>query len=393
MRQKQAFFILFLVVYTCTSISLKAQKLKITEVSASTTPSATPSTIPSAPNLIVITTDGLRWQEIFNGLDLALANHKKFNHGDSAYLFNKYDAATASERQAKLLPFITQNLGKKGLLFGNRFKENKVDVANPHWFSYPGYNEIFTGYPDSAINSNNYPPNPHENVLAFLQKQKGYQNKVIAFGAWDAYNRILNEAASGFPVINGFENLLPILQDPQTKILADMLKDSYRPFKEAECLDLFTHHQAKYYLTTKRPKVMYISYGETDEWAHEGNYSAYLDAAHQVDAWVADIWEWVQRTPGYKDNTYLLITTDHGRGFGDGWTDHGADVKGASSIWFGLMGPDKQSNLNKIAAAMKTNMGEQTANQQLYQKQLAATMAKLLGLTFTADHPIGEPVY
>ncbi len=390
MRQNQSFFTLFLIAALSLSHSLNAQQKLSNDRKAE---------IVSAPNLIIITTDGLRWQEVFNGMDFALANNKKFNHGDSAYLYKKYGSAIVTERQTKLLPFITQTMGTKGLLFGNRFKENKVDVANPHWFSYPGYNEIFTGYPDSAINSNNYPPNPHENVLAFLQNQKAYQNKVIAFGAWDAYNRILNEAASGFPVINGFENLLPILKDPQTKILADMLKDSYKPFKEAECLDVFTHHQAKYYLETKQPKVMYISYGETDEWAHEGNYSAYLDAANQVDTWVAGLWNWIQSTPGYKDNTYLLITTDHGRGFGEAWTDHGADVKGASSIWFGLMGPDKNSKLTTMIGSMqqqvggKINLGEQSTNQQLYQKQLAATMAKLLGLQFKAAHPIGAAIY
>ena len=382
MRQKHAFFILFLALLNGLSFSLQAQNLKLDESSNS-----------AAPNLIVITTDGLRWQEVFNGMDVDLANNRKFNHGDSAYLYKKYGAATVTERQTQLLPFLTQTMGTKGLLFGNRFKDNKVDVANPHWFSYPGYNEIFTGYPDTAINSNNYPPNPHENVLAFLQKQKAYQNKVIAFGAWDAYNRILNEAESGFPVINAFESLSSILQDSQTKLMADMLKDSYKPFKEAECLDIFTHQQAKYYLETKRPKVMYISYGETDEWAHEGNYSAYLDAAHQVDAWVKDIWTWVQNTPGYKDNTYLFITTDHGRGFGEAWTDHGADVKGASSIWFGLMGPTKNTQLNDVAKALNTNMGSQTTQQQLYQKQFAATMAKLLGLQFTPTHPVGEAIY
>jgi hypothetical protein len=373
MRQKQAFFSFFLFLSLCLQLNLKAQD--------------------NAPNLIVITTDGLRWQEVFNGMDFALANHKKFNHGDSAYLYDKYGSISVSERQTKLLPFFWQSMATKGLLFGNRFKENKVDVANSYWFSYPGYNEIFTGYPDTAINSNNYPPNPHQNVLAFLQTQKPYQNKVIAFGAWDAYNRILNEAASGFPVINGFENVSSIVKDPQTKMLEDMLQNSYKPFKEVECLDVFTHQQAKYYLTTQRPKVMYISYGETDEWAHEGNYSAYLDAAHQVDTWVADLWQWIQSTHGYKDNTYLLITTDHGRGFGDAWTDHGADVKGASSIWFGLMGPENNSNLSKIAAAMQSKMGEQTASQQLYQKQLATTMAKLLGLQFAPAHPVGEAIY
>ena len=30
-------------------------------------------------NIIIITTDGFRWQEVFKGLDPAIANDKKFN--------------------------------------------------------------------------------------------------------------------------------------------------------------------------------------------------------------------------------------------------------------------------------------------------------------------------
>ncbi len=338
----------------------------------------------NAPNLIIITTDGFRWQEVFNGMNFDIANQSKFNHGDSSYIYKKYGANTISERQKLLMPFFWNTVTSQGQLYGNRNKENKVDVANPYWFSYPGYNEIFTGYPDTAINSNEYPPNPHSNVLAFLNKQKPYQGKVVAFGAWDAYDRILNESVSGFPVINGFESFSSILKDATTDLLSSLLKDSYKPFKEVECLDVFTHYQAMHYLKTKQPKAMYISYGETDEWAHHGNYSNYLDAVHQVDEWIGDIWNWTQTTPGYKDNTYILVTTDHGRGFGNDWTDHGADVKGASSIWFALLGPD----VKKIGP-----LGEQTKDQQLFQKQLAATISKLIGYPFTAEHPVGPSIY
>jgi len=103
MRQKQAFFSFLLILSLSLQLHLKAQD--------------------NAPNLIVITTDGLRWQEVFNGMDFALANHKKFNHGDSAYLYNKYGSISVTERQTKLLPFFWQSIAKKGLLFGNRFKE------------------------------------------------------------------------------------------------------------------------------------------------------------------------------------------------------------------------------------------------------------------------------
>ena len=337
-----------------------------------------------APNLIIITTDGFRWQEVFGGMDTSLANQSKFNQGDSAYIYQKYGAATIAEQQKKLMPFFWNHVATKGMLFGNRYKNNKVDVANPHWFSYPGYNEILTGYPDSAINSNDYPPNPHTNVFAFLHQQAAYKNKVAAFGAWDAFDRILNEKASGFPVINGFEPITQLLQDPVAKSISQGLQDSYKPFKEVESLDVYTHQQAMHYLQTKKPKALYISYGETDEWAHHAHYRDYLDAAHQVDGWIAQIWNWVQSTPGYANNTYLLVTTDHGRGFKDAWTDHGADVQGASSIWFALMGP----GLERAGT-----IGEQTKEGQYFQKQLAATMTKLMGRPFKAAHPIGDPIF
>ena len=336
------------------------------------------------PNLIIITTDGFRWQEVFGGMDTAIANQSKFNQGDSTYIYNKYGANDLATRQKKLMPFFWNQVAKEGMLFGNRYVDNKVDVANPHWFSYPGYNEIFTGYPDTAINSNDYMPNPHTNIFAFLNAQPAYKNKVAAFGAWDAFDRILNEKVSGFPVINGFESITQLLQDPVAVSIGQGLKDSYKPFKEVECLDVYTHQQAMHYLQTKKPKALYISYGETDEWAHHAQYRDYLDAAHQVDAWIAQIWKWAQATPGYKDNTYILVTTDHGRGFNEAWTDHGADVNGASSIWFALMGP----GLQKIGP-----LGEQTQKGQFYQKQLAATMTKLMGKPFVASHPIGSAIY
>jgi hypothetical protein len=40
-------------------------------------------------------------------------------------------------------------------------------------------------------------------------------------------------------------------------------------------------------------------------------YRSYLDAAHQVDAWIKEIWDYVQNDPQYKDKTalvFLLIT-------------------------------------------------------------------------------------
>ena len=69
------------------------------------------------------------------------------------------------------MPFMCSVVAKKGQLYGNRTLGNKVNNANPYWFSYPGYNEIMTGYADTLINSNKYPANPNVTVLEYLNKQ------------------------------------------------------------------------------------------------------------------------------------------------------------------------------------------------------------------------------
>ena len=58
------------------------------------------------------------------------------------------------ERRQKLMPFFWSVLAKKGQLFGNRQYNNKVNTANIYTFSYPGYNEIFTGNTDLLVSSN-----------------------------------------------------------------------------------------------------------------------------------------------------------------------------------------------------------------------------------------------
>ena len=336
-------------------------------------------------NVIVITTDGLRWQEVYKGMDSLIAANGRFNQGrgDSAKIFENYWAANEMERRKKLLPFFWDSIGQKGQLYGNRAYDNKVDVANPYWFSYPGYNEIFTGYPDTAINSNDYMANPHTTVLEYINQQEGFKGKVAAFGAWAAFDRILNKERCGFPVVAAFSATGGDHPTPKEELINAMLKNSYKPYGQGECLDVFTHYAAMEYLKEKKPRVLFIGYGETDEWAHAGQYKDYLDAAKQVDTWIKEIWEYVQSTPGYKNKTAIFITTDHGRGdvIKDKWTSHGSGgVTDSHEMWMAVIGPGIPAK------------GEVKTAMQLYQKQSAQTIASLLGLHYEANHPVAEEV-
>lgn len=335
-----------------------------------------------AENIIIITTDGFRWQELFEGMDSSIANDRKFNQGDSAYIFKKYWSNDVKERREKLLPFIWSVVEGKGQLYGNRNYNNKVNNANPHRFSYPGYSEIMTGFADPAINSNDYEPNPHVTVLEFLNQQPKLKGKIAAFGAWEAFDRILNEKRSGIPVTSAFDKIGGENPTARQNLINAMLADSYKPWHQNECLDVFTQYEALEELKTNKPKVLYIAYGETDEWAHSGQYRSYLDAAHQVDAWIQQIWDFVQNDPQYKNKTALVFTTDHGRGdkIKAEWTSHGSSIQDASEIWFATIGPG-------IIAK-----GELKTEGQFYQEQFAQTIAKLLGYTFKANHPVAKEI-
>lgn len=333
-------------------------------------------------NIIIITTDGFRWQEVFKGMDSAISNDKKFNQGDSTYIYKKYYNPDSKESRKNIMPFLWSEIAQKGQIYGNRDLGSNVDVANPYWFSYPGYSEIMTGNVDVAINSNGYKPNPNVNVLEFLNQQPKLKGKIAAFGAWDAFDRILNEERSGFPVISAFDNVGGTKPTASQKLLNEMRNNSFKPFHEDECLDVFTHYEALDELKNKKPKVLYIAYGETDEWAHSGHYRSYLDAANQVDKWIQEIWTFVQNDPQYKNKTTLLITVDHGRGdkIKTQWTDHGADVAGASQIWFAAMGPEIEAK------------GEINTASQLYQKQFAQTIARIMGYDFKTSHPVENEI-
>jgi hypothetical protein len=275
----------------------------------------------------------------------------------------------------KLMPFFWKTIAQKGQMHGNRQLGNFANVSNPFWFSYPGYSELLTGQVDSAVNSNDYKANPNTNFFEYLNSLPNYKNQVAAFGAWDAFDRILNEKRAGFPVINGFEDYSAISASSQAKLLSSMTKESFRVFGEVEVLDLFMHYQALDYLKTNKPKALFISYGETDEFAHEGHYGHYLNAAHQFDAWVSDIWKFVESDPLYKGKTTILITTDHGRGnlIKSQWTSHGQEVKDSHEIWFAMLGA-------KVEA-----LGEVKSKAQVYQKELIHRVSQLMGLKFQSE--------
>ena len=331
-------------------------------------------------NIVIITIDGIRWQEIFSGADTALLFAGKYISKDSVSLIRKFWAPDPQTRRAAIFPFFWSTIVHNGQIYGNRYLNNKVNVRNPYWFSYPGYSEIFTGFADTLINSNDYRSNPHENVLAFLNRQPVYKNKVAAFTNWNAFKRILNEEKSGFMVNDGLELISAEMRKDSVLKVLETLQFRLPAFWGEDRLDGLTYHIAKQFMQINHPKVILIGFGECDEWAHSGKYDYYLEAAAYTDNMIKDCWEFLQNDPFYKGNATLLITTDHGRGINEKWTSHNNKTPSSDETWFAVMGPGIRAT------------GEVSLNQQHYQAQIAQTIASLAGLVFKTDHPVEKKI-
>ncbi len=320
-------------------------------------------------NVVLIVTDGLRWQEIFTGADkdLLTTDHGG-NWAKPEYLQKTYWRDTPEERRKALFPFLWSTVATRGQVFGNQTKGSVARVTNPFAFSYPGYDEMLTGYPDPKIDSNEFGPNPNTTVFEWLNDRPAFHDQVCVFGTWETFNDIFNVGRSHLPMHVGWK--LPYTAahlSPREQLLNELYvtttklddEDTYDSFLQIPLLD---------YLKTNHPRLLFVGYGETDNWAHSGRYDLVLESAHGFDHFVEQLWNTLQSMPEYKDQTTFILTTDHGRGSGpEEWKEHGVDQKGSENIWLAVMGPDTAA------------LGERSNIPAITQSQIAATLAAFVG--------------
>jgi hypothetical protein len=329
-------------------------------------------------NVVLIVSDGLRWQEIFSGADRSLMDSE---HGgiwaDPKELKQEFWRDDVSERRELLFPFLWSVVAKKGQIFGNQTKGSVAHVTNGMAFSYPGYNEMLTGHPDPKIDRNEFGPNPNVTVFEWLNHMPEFRGKVAVYGTWNVFQDIFNEKRSGLVMQTGWN--LPGKDKAKFSPRDELMDELYRtttPLDGEDTYNSFIQVPLLNYVKTSHPRVLFVGYGETDNWAHQGRYDLVLESAHGFDHFVQQLWETMQKMPEYRDQTTFILTTDHGRGSGlMEWKEHGVDEKGSENIWIAIIGPDTPPR------------GERENIDPVTQAQIAATVAALLGQDYLRDVP------
>ena len=295
--------------------------------------------------------------------------------GGPVELKRKFWRDDVEARRQALFPFLWNVIAKQGQIFGNQAKGSVARVTNGRAFSYPGYNEMTTGFPDPKIDRNEFGPNPNVTVFEWLNRMPEFHGKVAVYGTWNVFQDIFNEKRSGLVMQTGWNLPEKGKLTPRQELINELYRtttpldneDTYNSLIQVPLLD---------YVKTGHPRVLFVGYGETDNWAHQGRYDLVLESAHGFDYFVQQLWETMQAMPEYRDQTTFILTTDHGRGSGlVEWKDHGVDEKGSENIWIAMIGPETPAN------------GERENVAEVTQSQIAATVAALLGQDYPRDIP------
>ena len=286
---------------------------------------AQPETSGLEPKVVLVTFDGVRWQDVFRGADPALV--KADVHDDlRAYVSSAFGSGSS------VMPFLHGVIARQGVLLGNRDAGECAEVQNDMWFSYPGYTEMLAGKPNPAIVENDPIQNPDVTVLEWANKRADSAGKVEMVGTWNLFPYIVNAGRSGVPAnaaLNGQGGT-----------------------------DARTGRAGLELLANRKPRLIHIAFDDTDKYAHVGNYESYLASMERGDEYLRQLWQQLQNDPYYRGQTTLVVTTDHGRGHEplEAWRDHsspryhalnpkyqpqynGIGVVGSDEIWVAALGP------------------------------------------------------
>ena len=105
-------------------------------------------------------------------------------------------------------------------------------------------------------------------------------------------------------------------------------------YRNAARLDEHTFRHALSYLHRHRPNFLFVSFVDSDFFAHQRDYSGYIGVLRQYDRWLKELNDTLNTMGEYGRKTALIVTTDHGRGSGAaGWSEHGVKFPESERIW------------------------------------------------------------
>jgi hypothetical protein len=279
---------------------------------------------PSAPRkplverVLIVTWDGVRWQEIFDGTDARLGAR-----------------AGVAARDGRALAPALWRLGEEGVAVGG--DGAPMVASGPAYVSLPGYREIFTGRRDEECTSNDCGA-LEEATLADEVRAAGGEVAVVA--SWETIEQAVASEPAAVAISTGRHGGAgrARLRDGDAgvaRLLDEAAGRDAWPGRWDYRRDADTAEIALRVLEARRPHLMVVGLGDADEHAHRADYRRYVEAIAAADAALGRLVDGLERA-GLRDGTLVVVTTDHGRA--RSFSDHGWGAA-AARVWMVASGP------------------------------------------------------
>lgn len=292
---------------------------------------------PAAPNRVVLVViDGVRWQDVFLGVDPELAR---------TYLLPAKEVVPVEA----LVPNLHRLATGEGAAFGAPGAGAAMFASGPNYVSQPGYIEIFSERRPLECRSNACPATSEPTFVDTIAEATN--GSVAVISSWEVVARAAAARPERLVLSAGHsrgENQAQLRVNAAAVRALEMGRiaaswpgnGEYRP-------DRYTSEIALTYLEAQRPRFLFLGLGDTDEYAHLGDYRGYLRALHQADAVVGRLLETLERMGDDGRHTTVLVTTDHGRE--RAFMSHGGFAPESSRVWMIAGGNVKPEGLVALA--------------------------------------------
>jgi hypothetical protein len=267
-------------------------------------PAAGPREAPQTHAVVLVVLDGVRWQEVFLGVDRAQ--------------LRRIGAPTTGALSAEqLLPNLYRRVIARGFALGAPDHGAPVSASGPYFVSMPGYREIFSGAPDATCTGNACPVIDRLTVVDLVRAASPRDEDAAVVASWDVLDRTAASRPERAVMSTGRD-----LGANRARIAAAsprcaaLLEEGHRagpwPGHGGYRPDRITAPLALAYLEAARPRFLFVGLGDTDEFAHASDYRGYLGALQAADRFLGDLDATLERL-GLRETTSILVTTDHGR--------------------------------------------------------------------------------